>query len=96
VVVAGVDRIVEMIESLDAQQRVLIVQRPDGRYSFRKQFRADENYEDLYTFVWTDGYEEEPGWLPPGPYIGVYDSAETAKWEALCKVNWLASTQRSN
>jgi hypothetical protein len=89
------DRIVEMIESLDARQRVLIVQRPDGRYSFRKQARVDENYKGPGTFVWRDGYEEEPGWLPPGPYLGVYDSAETAKWEALGKVDWLASTQRS-
>jgi hypothetical protein len=95
-VVAGADRIVEMIESLDAQQRVLIVQRPDGWYSFRRQWRAGDNYKGPGTFVWDDGYEEEPGWGPRGPYVGVYDSAETAKWEALGKVDWLASTQRSN
>jgi hypothetical protein len=94
--VAEADRIVETIESLDAQQRVLIVQRPGGRYSFQKQWRADENGNGPGTVVWRDGYEEEPGWSPPGPYVGMYDSAETAKWEALGKVDWLVSTQRSN
>jgi hypothetical protein len=36
-----VDRILETIESPTGQERVIIVQRPDGRYSFRKQWRAD-------------------------------------------------------
>jgi hypothetical protein len=90
------DRVVEMIERPDGQQRVFIVQRGDGRYSFRKQRRADENYKGPGVFVWTDGYVAEPGWWPPGPYLGVYDCAETAKWEALGKVDWLASTQASN
>ena len=90
------DRIVVKIESLDARQRVFIIQQPDGCYSFRKQRRVDENYKGAGTFVRRDGYEEEPGWLPPGPYLGIYDSAVTAKWEALGKVDWMAATQRSN
>lgn len=91
-----VGRIIKMIERPDAQQRVYIVQRPDGCFSFRKQVRADPNYEGPGKFVWSDGFEEEPRWNPPGLYLGIYDSAATAKWEALGKVDWLASTQASN
>jgi len=45
------DRIIEMIESPDARQRVLIVQRTDGRYSFRKQFRSGDGGDDPGNFV---------------------------------------------
>ncbi len=91
-----VDRIIEMIERPDAQQRLYIVQRPDGRFSFRKQWRSDPSYTGSGKFVWRDGYKEEPGWDPPGPYVGLYDSVETAKWETLGKVEWLALAQASN
>ena len=90
------DRIVETIENPNGQQRVIVVQRTDGRYSFRSQTRVDENYTGPGVVVWADGFVEEAGWSPPGPYLGVYDSAETAKWEALGKVDWLASTQAKN
>jgi hypothetical protein len=90
------DRVVETIASPNGEERLIIVQRADGRYSFRKQRRADDNYKGLGVFVWTDGFAEEEGWRPPGPYLGIYDSAETAKWEALGKVDWVVSSQPSN
>jgi hypothetical protein len=91
------DRVVEVIESPDGLQRVLIVQRPDNLYSYRSQFRAGEGrIDDPNRYIGTYASAEEPGWEPPGPYCGIYDSAATAKWEALGKIDWVASTQRAH
>ncbi len=62
------DRIVELIDRADGRERVLIVQRGYGRYSFRRQWRADDDYKGTGVLVWDDGYPEEPRWWPPGPY----------------------------
>ena len=51
--------------------RALLVQRDDGRYSYRMQFLLDVNGQMV--------------WSPPGPYAGVYDSAETAEREAIAR-----------
>jgi hypothetical protein len=75
------DIVVETIERPDGERRILIVRRADGRYSFCAQFPANDG---------------RGGWGPPGPYLGIYNSAETAKWEALGKVAWLATTQPRN
>ncbi len=88
------DRIVEIIENSDGRERIFVVQRLDGCYSFRLQAKKNSNYSGPGHFVWPDGYPEELGWWPPGPYVGIYDSPETAKWEALGKVDWVASTIR--
>jgi hypothetical protein len=91
------DRVVEAIESPDGQQRVLLVQRPDSCYSYRLQFRVGEGrIDDPNRYIGAYASEADPGWEPPGPYCGIYDSAVTAKWEALGKIDWVASTQRSN
>jgi hypothetical protein len=90
------DRIIETIERPDGRKRVYIVQRADGIYSFRIQEPEDASYLGPGTFVWPDGFLQEAGWWPPGPYLGFYDSAETAKWEALCKVEWLAAVSKPN
>jgi hypothetical protein len=68
------DRILKLIASPDGQHRVLIVQRADGAYSFRRQ--------------WLEELNEGVEWGPPGPYAGVYDSPETAEREALACVKW--------
>jgi hypothetical protein len=91
-----VDRVIEVIESPAGDQRLLIVCRSDGCHSYRMQSRTTETYRGPGVHAWPDGYVAEPGWNPPGPYLGIFDSAHTAKWEALGKVDWIASTQSSN
>ena len=91
-----VDRVLEAIESPAGDQRLLIVCRPDGRYSYRMQSRVSATYSGPGVHAWPDGYVAEAGWNPPGPYLGVFDSAHTARWEALGKVEWLAATRPLN
>jgi hypothetical protein len=64
------DRTIKTI-AFDARSRALIVQRGDGRYSYRMQMLRDVN--------------GQTAWSAPGPYAGVYDSAETAEREAIAK-----------
>jgi hypothetical protein len=95
------DRVVETIESLDRQEHVIIVRRPDGPYSFRRQWRAVEPRKYPAPTIWPDGFAPEAGWDPPAGHSGLYDGPETAKWEALCKealckVDWMASVLLSN
>ena len=90
------DQILETIERLDGRERVYIVLRADGRYSFRRQWPEDASYRGPGKHVWPDGFSHEAGWWPPSDHLGIYDSAETAKWEALCKVEWLASASNPN
>ena len=90
------DQIIETLERSEGGERVYIVRRADGRYSYRRQRPKDKSYSGSGEWVWPDGFVQEAGWWPPGPYLGIYDSAETAKWEALCKVEWLAAVVRSN
>ena len=84
------DRVVEMMGSPDGQQRILVVQRQDGHYSFRKQWRSNKGGNDAGARAWSEGYEAAAGWGPPGPYLGVYDLPQAAKWEALGRVDWMA------
>jgi hypothetical protein len=64
------DRPIKTI-AFDAGSRALIVQRGDGWYSYRMQFLSEINGQMV--------------WSPPGPYLGIYDSAETAECEAVAK-----------
>ena len=68
-----------------------IIEKPDGDSRILIVRREDGRYSYRAQFRGKDG---ELG--PPGPYLGIYDSAETAKWEALGKVAWLAETQPRN
>jgi hypothetical protein len=90
------DRVLNIFASPDGQKRVLIVQRPDGAFSFCTQGRTDPKFRGWGDSPWPRGYEREEGWEPPGIYCGIYDSAQTAEWEALCKVEWLSSAIKSN
>ena len=58
------DRHVKAI-AFDGRSRALIVQRGDGWYPYRMQM------------LWEVNGQME--WSPPGPYVGVYDSAEAAR-----------------
>jgi hypothetical protein len=88
------DVVLETIERPDGTKRILVVRRADGCHSYRAQFQNDEGEFDATP--WPTGYPKEAGWGPPGPYLGIYDSAETAKWEALGNVEWLSDTQPRN
>ena len=90
------DTVLETLVSPDGDERVLIVRRADRVFSFRKQFRTDQDYGGPVQHGWPDDYVAETGWTPPGPYCGLYDSAEVAKWEALGNVVWVAAVQPRN
>ncbi len=68
------ERVMKAIVSPDGEHRVLIVQRADGAYSYRRQWLVDS--------------PAGKDWGAPGPYAGVYDSAETAEREAVARVRW--------
>ena len=64
------DRRIKII-AFDGGSRAVIVQRGDGWYSYRMEFLSEVNGQMV--------------WSSPGPYLGVYDSAETAESEAIAK-----------
>jgi len=68
------ERIVNILAGPDSGHRVLIVRRTDGRFSYRQQWLADT--------------EDRTRWGPPGPFAGIYDSAQTAELEAFARVKW--------
>jgi hypothetical protein len=67
------DRLLKEFISADGLQRVWVVERKDGAFSYRR--------------IWDDNSEVSG---MPGPYCGIYDSAETAEAEARSRVPWLA------
>ena len=66
--------VVQILASPDGEHQVLIVRRADGAYSYQQQWLADS--------------PAGRAWGPPGPYAGIYDSAETALHEAFARVKW--------
>jgi len=83
------DHILSVIVSPDGQQSVLIVQRPDGSFSYRRQWLASARTNDPDSPIVTASEVSGEAWGPPGPYCGIYDSAETAANEAFSCVPWL-------
>ena len=67
-------RVVQILASPDGEHQVLIVRRPDGAYSYQQQRLTDSPAGRI--------------WGPPGPYAGIYDTAETALQEAFARVKW--------
>lgn len=68
-----------------------VIEKPDGDSRILIVRREDGRYSFRGQFRGKDA-----DWGPPGPYLGIYDSAETAKWEALGNVAWLTETQPRN
>ncbi|MBL8832957.1 MAG: hypothetical protein JNL71_11255 [Rhodospirillales bacterium] len=66
------------------------IDEPNGDKRILIVRRADGRYSFRAQF------RNEGGWGPMGPYLGIYDSAETAKWEALGRIEWIAGTQARN
>jgi hypothetical protein len=82
---------VKTFESFDGSERVLISRRPDGAYTYQRQWlsAALPNSDPDSPIVGSHEQREE-AWGPPGPDCGIYDSADTAKNEARQRVPWLA------
>jgi hypothetical protein len=66
-----------ILESPDNQERVVIVRRLDGTFTYRRQWRSE--FSD----------DADGGWGPLGPDCGIYDSEETAEIEAQQRIEWL-------
>jgi hypothetical protein len=68
-----------ILESPDGTERVLILKRPDGAFTYRRQWLSEKPRP-------VDGEEK---WSQPGPDCGIYDAADTAETEARQRVPWL-------
>src|SRR5262249_11487028 len=81
---------VKTLESFDGRERVLISRRPDGTYTYRRQWLSVATPNDDPDSAIADASEGRDGaWGPPGPDCGIYDSADTAETEARQRVPWL-------
>lgn len=65
---------IKILEHRDAQQRIVIVRREDGLYTYRHQWAAPDSVSS---------------WGAMGPDCGVYDSSDTAEAEAMQRTDWL-------
>lgn len=72
------ERRVKVIERADGSERVVICRRDDGNFTYRRQW-ADTSIIDGPDF----------GWESLGPDLGVYDTLETAEFEAMLRLPWL-------
>jgi hypothetical protein len=82
---------VKTFESFDDRERVLISRRPDGTYTYQRQWlAAAPTRGDPDSALVDTGKQRENAWGPPGPDCGIYDTADTAENEARQRVPWLA------
>lgn len=85
---------VKTLESVDHRERVLISRRPDGTYTYQRQWpSASLPNDDPDSPIILAGEKLEGEWGPPGPDCGIYDTAETAENEARGLVPWLADVR---
>jgi len=81
---------VRTFNSFDGSERVLISRRPDGTYTYQRQWRPAMLSNSNPDNPIVDASEErQEAWGPPGPDCGIYDSADTAESEARQRVPWL-------
>ena len=82
------------LESIDGRERVLISRRPDGAYTYQRQWlSASLPNDDPDSPIILAGEQLEDVWGPPGPDCGIYDTAATAGNEARGLVLWLADVR---
>ena len=67
-------QILQILASPDGEPQILIVRRRDDAYSYQRQWLTDS--------------PTGRAWGQPGPYAGIYDSAETALQEAFARTEW--------
>jgi hypothetical protein len=82
---------VKTFESPDGRERVLISRRPDGTYTYQRQWlSAALPNSDPDSPIVDASENREKAWGPPGPDCGIYDAPDTAEGEARQRVLWLA------
>jgi hypothetical protein len=81
---------IKTLESSDSRERVLISRRPDGTYTYQRQWlSAALPNSDPDSPIVDINQKREVTWGPAGPDCGIYDSADTAESEARQRVPWL-------
>jgi len=68
------ERIEKILERPNGSERVVIVRRADGNFTYRKQWMKVSDGE----MIWS-----------PGLDVGIYDSPDTAEQEARLQTEWL-------
>jgi hypothetical protein len=82
---------IKTFESFDGRERVLISRRPDGTYTYRRQWLSAALPNSAPDSPIVEANEQrEQAWGPLGPDCGIYDTADTAEDEARQRVPWLA------
>ncbi len=71
------DKVLKTILRADGKRRVLIVQRDDGRYSFKEESGFDSPYGKR--------------WAALPPHATICDTMERAESEAYVTIDWLIS-----
>ncbi|WP_316187561.1 MULTISPECIES: hypothetical protein [unclassified Bradyrhizobium] len=85
---------IKTLESINGRERVLILRRPDGAYTYQRQWlSASLPNDDPDCPIILAGEQLEGEWGPPGPDCGIYDTVETAENEARRLVPWLADVR---
>jgi hypothetical protein len=83
-----------MFESFDGRERVLITRRPDGTYTYQRQWLSAALPNNDPDSPILDASERRVAararWGPAGRDCGIYDSADTAETEARQLVPWLS------
>lgn len=72
----------KILESPDGLERVIIAERSDGNFTYRRQWRSGAANPDAL-------FIGEKGWGAIGPDCGIYDSLNAAETEARQRVSWL-------
>jgi hypothetical protein len=81
---------VRTFNSFDGSERVLISRRPDGTYTYQRQWRSAMLPNSNPDSPIVDASEvRQEAWGPAGPDCGIYDSADTAESEARQRIPWL-------
>jgi hypothetical protein len=81
---------IKTLESPDFRERVLNLRRPDGTYTYQRQWLSAALPNDDPDSPFVDASQlREMVWGPPGPDCGIYDTADTAEDEARQRVPWL-------
>jgi hypothetical protein len=81
-------KILKILDRPGGCERVLLVIRNDGNYTFQRQWLSgpsDSGNRDL-----SDGKLNT--WGAPGPDCGIYESIEGAEQEARLRIDWLQSS----
>jgi hypothetical protein len=79
---------VKILESPDGLERVIIAERSDGHFTYRRQWRSEAARFDSGASISADTLGEI-GWGATGPDCGIYDSPDSAEMEARQRVPWL-------